>query len=193
MEGIQSLTSLKSLWLGKNKIEQMSHLENLQHLKQLDIQNNRLTAISCTSTLFALEELYLAHNNIQSAEGLYELATSTSTSTSDSIESSVSEMNLTSSSPSASTRPVLNTLDLSYNLSISSFIGIENLPLLSELWMSSTKVSSFESIELLKNLENLSCIYLEHSPISTDFEYRKRITLMLPSVEQIDAVSVSRS
>ena len=169
MEGLHNLSSLKSLWLGKNKIEMISNLENMKALRQLDIQNNRLTDISGVSELYGLEEFYLAHNKIQSAEGLYGLPVA------DGNESAL-----------------LSTIDLSSN-PIATFLGIEKLLNLNEFWTSSTEIKSFEDIELLSPLKALSCIYLEHSPIARDFEYRKRITAIFPSIEQIDAVNVTRT
>ena len=58
--------------------------------------------------------------------------------------------------------------------------------------MTSSKISSLEQLEPLKELPEISCLYLEHSPISKDFEYRKAITAMLPSLEQLDATEVNR-
>ena len=70
MEGLSSLRSLRSLWLGKNKIERIEGIEELTALRQLDVQSNRLTAISGIQTLSQLEELYLASNAIESIEGI---------------------------------------------------------------------------------------------------------------------------
>jgi hypothetical protein len=62
---------MKSLWLGKNKIEAITGLENLTALKQLDIQHNRLTTLGeGVRHLQQLEELYLAWNAIDSLQGL---------------------------------------------------------------------------------------------------------------------------
>jgi Leucine-rich repeat (LRR) protein len=45
MECLSTLTSLQSLWLGKNKIEAIAagSIGHLPLLRQLDLQNNRLT------------------------------------------------------------------------------------------------------------------------------------------------------
>ena len=68
IEGISSCTSLKSLWLGKNKIEELTGLEGLTCLEQLDVQNNRLTSLGggCLREMHRLRELYLACNAIKS-------------------------------------------------------------------------------------------------------------------------------
>lgn len=71
MEGLETLTALQSLWLGKNKIEEISNLAHFGVLRQLDVQNNRLTAIgSGLQELITLQELYLACNAIETVEGL---------------------------------------------------------------------------------------------------------------------------
>jgi Leucine-rich repeat (LRR) protein len=84
----------------------------------------------------------------------------------------------------------LNTLDLSSN-QLTSTSGLESLKYLVDLWMNSNVVSSFEAVEPLKNLPALDCLYLEHNPIYKDFEYRKRLTQMLPTLTQIDATAVA--
>lgn len=131
-------------------------------LRQLDVQCNRLTELTGLDGLEGLEELYLANNAIQSVSGLPLLSCET-----------------------------LNTVDLSYN-GIQSMDGIELFQALEELWVSRSAVTSFAQLEPLMKLGNLSCLYLEHSPISSDFEYRIRITKMIPSLQQLDAVNVSR-
>lgn len=63
---------------------------------------------------------------------------------------------------------------------------------LEELWMTSTMLSTWQDLEPLKQLPNLTCIYLEHSPIAKDPDYEKTLLNMLPKLEQIDANSVER-
>ena len=46
MEGLENLTNLKSLWLGKNKIEGIQCVSTLVNLEQMDIQSNRLKELS---------------------------------------------------------------------------------------------------------------------------------------------------
>ena len=75
MECLNGLTSLESLWLGKNKIEKIENISGLLSLKQLDVQSNRLTAISGISTLSNLRELYLASNAISSVDGIPQFGT----------------------------------------------------------------------------------------------------------------------
>ena len=161
MSGLETLTSLQSLWLGKNKIEAIAGIGHLPRLRQLDLQNNRLTGLGDGIVgLTSLEELYLACNSIGSIDGL----------------------------PAGSP---LSTLDLSTN-QIASVEGIQTHQHLTELWMTKSLLSSFEALHPLTLLPSLSCLYLEHSPIATDYEYRLRITAIIPSLEQLDATQVRR-
>ena len=93
---------------------------------------------------------------------------------------------LSSSSP----LPSLNTLDLSNN-GLTSLQGIQRIPSLTELWLTSSALSAFEDIKPLLQLPDLQCLYLEHSPISKDYEYRIRISQMIPSLTQLDAILVT--
>mmetsp|Transcript_9816 Transcript_9816/g.9914 ORF Transcript_9816/g.9914 Transcript_9816/m.9914 type:complete len:353 (+) Transcript_9816:112-1170(+) len=178
MEGLQYVTSLKSLWLGKNKIESITNITQMTNLKQLDIQSNRLQSIENIATLLNLEELYLAHNNINNLVGLASLGRH-------------EKLNHESDIITSSCK--LTTLDVSSNPMLCSFHGIEHLISLTELWMSATNITSFDQIQVISTtLTKLECIYLEFSPLSKDFEYRKKLTEMIPSLAQIDAVAVRR-
>jgi protein phosphatase 1 regulatory subunit 7 len=71
MEGLESLSGMESLWLGKNKIEEIGYVSHMKSLRQLDVQNNRLKRIGIDLTeLTNLKELYLACNAIENVEGL---------------------------------------------------------------------------------------------------------------------------
>jgi protein phosphatase 1 regulatory subunit 7 len=153
---------LKSLWLGKNKIEQVSGLSQLHNLEQLDIQNNRLTALGeGLRELTKLRELYLACNRISNIHGL-------------------------------PVGGVLSTVDLSNN-GVNSVEGIEEIATLEECWLSSSGLATFDALEPLSKLPRLTCLYLEHSPIAKDFEYRMTVTRMMSSLEQLDATMINRT
>ncbi len=162
IQGLETNTALKSLWLGKNKIEAITGLENLVNLRQLDVQHNRLTTLGDgLRHLSHLEELYLAWNSIPDLQGL----------------------------PVPSS---LNTVDLSKN-QIASLEGVTEHTGLEELWLSYSLLSTFESLAPLSLLPGLNCLYLEHSPIAKDYEYRKTITKLVPSLQQLDATMVNRT
>ena len=58
--------------------------------------------------------------------------------------------------------------------------------------MTSTQLSSWEDLKPLTVLTKLTCVYLEHSPISQDKDYHKLLIEMLPHLTQIDANDVER-
>jgi Leucine-rich repeat (LRR) protein len=81
----------------------------------------------------------------------------------------------------------LSTLDLSRN-ALTSTQPLAHLSSLSDLWLSGNNISTFEDVEPLSaNLTNLETIYLEYNPLQQDFEYRKKVKALIPSLEQIDA------
>ena len=163
IEGLETNTALESLWLGKNKIETITGLETLSKIRQLDVQHNRLQEIG---------------NGLQSLHCLSELYLAWNA-----IES-VAGLPYPSN---------LSTLDLTKNkLANLEGIGI-HASTLEELWISQNCFDSFESLTPLTQLTGLTCVYLEHSPISKDFEYRKTLTRMVPSLEQLDATPVNRT
>lgn len=47
-------------------------------------------------------------------------------------------------------------------------------------------VAKFEDVQL-GGLPKLSTLYLEHSPLARDFEYRMRLAEAIPSLTQLDA------
>ncbi|XP_034498631.1 protein phosphatase 1 regulatory subunit 7 [Ailuropoda melanoleuca] len=70
IENIDTLTSLESLFLGKNKITKLQNLDALTNLTVLSMQSNRLTKMEGLQSLVNLRELYLSHNGIEVIEGL---------------------------------------------------------------------------------------------------------------------------
>lgn len=166
-EQLSGLINLEELWLGKNKIEKIEGLSNLKKLRRLDVQSNRLTSINgLEAQIESLEELYLAHNGIDD-EGAMEQ---------DGLQLKFEN---------------LTTLDLSKNR-LSSCRPFAHLDTLNELWLSQNDISTFEDVEPISRLgmrdgAELTEIYLEHNPIYNDFEYRKKLKEMIPSLVQIDA------
>jgi len=166
-EELSGLVNLQELWLGKNKIEKIEGLEELTKLRRLDVQSNRLTCVEgLTTQKDTLEELYLAHNAITD-EGACHLT----------------GLGLTFTE--------LGTLDLSRNV-LTSTRPLAHLSSLTDLWLSGNNISSFEQIEpLTDNLTHLDTIYLEYNPLQQDFEYRKKVKELIPSLTQIDANQIA--
>lgn len=164
-EQLSGLINLQQLWLGKNKITDVSGLDSLTQLRQLDIQCNRLIRVDqLQGVATSLEELYLADNAIDDV-GL--------------------ELGLT-----LLLFPKLTTLDVSRN-QLTTCQCMSHLTSLTDLWLSGNQISSFENVESLRNLKStLQSIYLEYNPIYEDFEYRMKLKVLLPHLEQIDAVRI---
>lgn len=161
IKGLKECVALQELWLGKNKIAQIGDgLESLSKLKIISVQSNRLINVRGVNTLEALEELYLSDCGIVLDDvGGAELERLTK----------------------------LNTLDLTNNR-IDSTIHMPNLPQLTDLWLAGNAVASFEALDgLAAKLPQLTTLYLERTPLREDFEYRKRLKTMIPTLTQIDA------
>jgi len=162
---LSGLVQLEELWLGKNKIEKIQGLEHLTKLRRLDIQSNRLTMIENLQTQNdTLEELYLAHNGI-TVEGAM------------SAPGSLSQA-----------FPNLSVLDLSRNR-LTKTTPFAHLTSLDELWISGNNIATFDDIQPLAALgQSLETVYLEYNPVQEhDPLYRKKLKDLIPSLTQIDA------
>jgi len=69
LEGLQTMTILQELWLGRNRIRTVE-LCGLKSLVKISLQSNRLTSMLGFQECLNLEELYLSHNGISKMEGL---------------------------------------------------------------------------------------------------------------------------
>mmetsp|Transcript_12338 Transcript_12338/g.27014 ORF Transcript_12338/g.27014 Transcript_12338/m.27014 type:complete len:329 (-) Transcript_12338:92-1078(-) len=161
---LSGMSELEELWLGKNKIEKIEGIENLTKLRRLDVQSNRLTTIeNLSSQIDTLEELYLSHNAIDDFGA--------------------------SSHPSSLSLPFsrLTVIDLSRNklTSVRPFAHLSAC--LEDLWISGNDIRTFEDVRPLSNLNSLDTLYLEYNPLQKEFEYRKKLKEMIPSLNQIDA------
>ncbi|KAI0749584.1 L domain-like protein [Daedaleopsis nitida] len=185
IEGLDALVNLEELWLGKNKISKLENLDNLKKLRILSIQSNRITKLEGLDNLDNLEELYLSHNGISRLEGL--------------------EKN-----------GKLRTLDVGSNF-VERLENIAHLTSLEELWvgfrslisppacsltldrilqMNDNKITTLEDVERqLKHIQTLETIYLERNPVQAaeGSAYRRKVILMLPQIQQLDATYVRQS
>ena len=162
---LSGLVNLEELWLGKNKIEHIGGLSKLTKLRRLDVQANRLTKIeNLEAQVDTLEELYLAHNGID-------------------VEGATCETGL------ALPFTQLNTIDMSRNrlVDTSPFGHIKSL---TDLWISGNDIKTFHDIEHIRELTELDGVYLEYNPVASEFEYRKKVAELAPSLTQIDATMI---
>ena len=164
-EELSGLVNLEELWLGKNKIEHIGGLSKLTKLRRLDVQANRLTKIeNLEAQVDTLEELYLANNGID-------------------VEGATCDTGL------ALPFTQLNTIDMSRNrlVDTSPFGHIKSL---TDLWISGNDIKTFDDIEHLRELTELDGVYLEYNPVASEFEYRKKVAELAPSLTQIDATMI---
>lgn len=170
IENLNVLKNLKELYLGKNKIRQLNNLD-LPNLQILSIQSNRITELKGLENLPNLQELYMSDNGLTKIEGLDALSN-------------------------------LKVLDFSNNR-IERIKNISGLKNLEELWFSNNFLSFWTDIELLRELPKLKCLYLEQNPLYyisnkkpsvvvtnnqvNNADYRRKIIMTLPNLEQIDA------
>ncbi|XP_023930421.1 protein phosphatase 1 regulatory subunit 7-like [Lingula anatina] len=91
----------------------------------------------------------------------------------------------------------LTTLDLAGNR-IKRLQNISHLVKLEEFWFNDNHLESWEDLNQLTPLKNLQTVYLERNPLwrsaedprSPDPNYRRKVMLTLPWLQQIDATFV---
>lgn len=70
---------------------------------------------------------------------------------------------------------------------------LENLTALvslTDLWLNHNQISSYEDLSEVASLPVLSTLYLEGNPLAKDTQYRVKVTLALPRLEQLDATAI---
>ena len=160
--GIETLCKLELLWLGKNELTKMV-VPPLPSLRQLALQSNRIAEWDhCIEHLPALEELYLAHNQLPSPpRGLLNKV------------------------------PKLTVLHLSANV-VDSLDWLEDTLELKDLWLNDNKIedrlqihyitpSKLETVYLERNP-----IQLQLGP-----GYRGLVIELAPQLLQLDALMVT--
>eukprot|EP01038_Epipyxis_sp_PR26KG_P004513 gene4513-6377_t len=205
MEAVRSCPMLQELYIAQNKLRKMEGLTNLSNLSILDLGANRIRDIEGLENCTNLKSLWLGKNKIEYIQGLetlhnmqiLDVQSNRLTSIGNGLQtlSAISELYLASNAiENLEGLPQFNTLttvDLSYN-KISNVSGVEVQTQLEELWMSNSLLSNFSDLQPLFLLPNLKCLYLEHSPIAKDFEYRMFITKSIKSLVDLDADPVNR-
>tara|TARA_A100001015_G_scaffold305267_1_gene397731 strand:- start:669 stop:2048 length:1380 start_codon:yes stop_codon:yes gene_type:complete len=173
--GLFTLVSLESLWLGKNKIECIQGINALTKLRKLDVQNNRLQSLEGEGA--GDEDDERDSNGISGLTSLEELYLA------------FNHIPCVEGLPLGSP---LSTIDFSNN-PVDDLTGLEEHKGLSEVWMNASNLATLDQLKPLQQLPGLNCLYLEHSPVARDFEYRKAVTAMLPPLEQLDATVVNKN
>ena len=160
---ISALVNLQELWLGKNKIADMS-LPPLPALRHLSLQNNRLESWNATffQNLAGLTHLYLGHNNLPDLPEEFTLLIN------------------------------LVEVDLVRN-AITKIKPMPELQKLEELWLNDNKIEDLAQTAHLATFPSLKTIYLERNPMQdlgnkeAEERYRDAILQAVPYIQQLDA------
>lgn len=157
IENLEHLTKLEELYLGKNKLVKIVNLDQVVNLRILALQSNRITVIEGLDNLVNLEQLYISHNGIEVLQGL-------------------------------ENNTKLQTLDIAGNR-IKKIENISHLKELQEFWANDNQIHDWKDLDVLANCTKLVTVYLERNPLQTQqmADYRRKVMLALPSVQQIDA------
>lgn len=71
---------------------------------------------------------------------------------------------------------------------------IQGLVEIEDLWLNDNKIENFGDAEKLLPLSGtLRTLYLERNPLAKDFEYRMKLEVLLPELDQIDAVPTTKA
>ncbi|KFO34437.1 Protein phosphatase 1 regulatory subunit 7 [Fukomys damarensis] len=156
-EDLEELRSLRELDLYDNQIKKMENLEVLTELEILDISFNLLRNIEGIDQLTQLKKLFLVNNKISKIENIRNLHQ-------------------------------LQMLELGPNRfrAIENIDTLTNLEKLQEFWMNDSLLECWSDLDELKGARSLGTVYLER-PLQKDPQYRRKVTLALPSAQQITA------
>lgn len=58
--------------------------------------------------------------------------------------------------------------------------------------MNNNEIEDWSTLDILKANKKLQTVYLEHNPVVKDPNYRRKIMLILPWLEQLDATLCKR-
>jgi len=158
IENVGHLSKLREFYVGKNKITRLQNLHELASLELLSIQSNRIVKLENLDKLPKLEQLYVSHNGIQKIEGL-------------------------------DNNGELTTLDLAGNR-IKLLENVGHLTKLEEFWFNDNLLEDWHQVDNLRQNPGLKTVYFERNPIwqdGRDPNYRRKIKLALPNLQQIDA------
>lgn len=148
-----AIESLRCLFVQQNCLTEISHLEGCPNLDTLNVANNRITYISNLGNLTALNSLHAAHNFVATKEDMKGL-----------LECPSLGCVLSFLPPMRLPTPTEPTLFLSRGAAgdahhhgpLSAFH-----PVRSVVDLSHNKIEDPECLEILKQMPNLRCIYLQ--------------------------------
>jgi len=173
---------LRTLELGANRIKKIEHLEMLSSLHNLWLGKNRITTIENLSALTSLRKLDLQCNRITQIQGLDSLVLLQELYLSHNRITQIENLNSLTS---------LEILDISNN-QITRLENLSSLTSLTDLWMNHNLLTHYEELSALEPLTNLTTLYLEGNPMARNGQYRLKVLLALPILQQLDATEIHR-
>jgi len=155
IKGLESLNTLKKLNLSGNQISEIKGLKRLENLTNLDLGNNRITKIYNLESQTKLEFMWLYGNNIRVIKGLENLQN-------------------------------LKRLDIRNN-KITEIAGLENLKNLGGLNLMNNQIKEIKGLE---NLTKLKDLFLQNNQITElkGLENLKWLKLLDIRNNQIDEI-----
>lgn len=170
LSGFEHLRKLQLLYLQNNKLATLAGIETLVNLKTLHVSHNRLTRIEGLEGMRQLEELHCAHQNER--PGIPQTSLQF-------CEESMAAIGGT-----------LQVLDASNN-SMEDVASLQHLGNLRTLDLSNNFIPSVNHIGYMLQSEALTKVTLANNPLTTqDRNYRSKIVLVAPAVEEIDGKGV---
>ncbi|ESP02597.1 hypothetical protein LOTGIDRAFT_138173 [Lottia gigantea] len=86
--------------------------------------------------------------------------------------------------------PALRKLELSDNRITSGLAALKGCPKLEALSLSGNKIKDFESLEPLKELENLKSLDLFNCEVTNENDYREQVFKLLPQITYLDGFDI---
>uniref|UniRef100_UPI00358F8423 protein phosphatase 1 regulatory subunit 7 isoform X8 n=1 Tax=Myxine glutinosa TaxID=7769 RepID=UPI00358F8423 len=160
--------------------EVLENFEKLLRLEELFLGKNKITKLQNLDYFANLMVLSLQSNRLTKIEGLRFLV-------------NLQELYLSHNGieiiEGLENNRKLTTLDIASNR-IKKIENLNHLVHLQEFWMNDNLISNWNDLDELNNAKELQTIYLERNPLHQDPQYRRKIMLVLPWVQQIDATFV---
>lgn len=145
LKGIEYLTSINSLDLGRNNISDPGPLKNLKTLRVLDLRTNSISNISALAELSNLTTLNLEENQIDSIASLKKLS---------SLQRVILNNNKVEDITPLENLTVLRQLDLMNN-NVKEIAALNRLRGVEVLYLMGNKITNIEALSRMNSLSDL--------------------------------------
>lgn len=177
IEGLDECANLVLVELGSNSIKKITPIAS-RVLQELWLGKNKISKIENLST--SLTRLSLQDNLISKIHGLESCINLQEVYLSDNGISKIEGLeNLVN----------LVILDVSNNR-ITRIENVEHLSLLEEFWCTDNKIETFSAITPLSKCQSLQTVYFQRNKIDQDLQYKRKIILEIPHIQEIDGAPI---